>query len=245
MTKLLGSIFRTFVAGALAILPIALTVMIVVWLGRLLHDYAGPGSLIGKGVAQIGFVLAPSDAWAYFFGIAVIPIGIYFIGLFFQTSVAQQINNAVDRFVARIPLVGSIYGLTNRFAAILDQEDDVDLKSMSPVWVTFGGERGVSVLALMSTADIVMIDGKSHHIVLVPSAPIPVGGGLVFVPTDWVRPAEFGVEALTNIYVSMGVAAPQYLETLNDDKIKPAETKKLPAKKKRARPAKKPVSKKA
>jgi len=45
------------------------------------------------------------------------------------------------------------------------------------------------------------------------SAPIPFGGGLIFVPHDWVRPADFGVEALTNIYISMGLTAPQYQAT--------------------------------
>jgi uncharacterized membrane protein len=40
-----------------------------------------------------------------------------------------------------------------------------------------------------------------------------VGGGLIFVPQAWVRPAEIGVEGLTSIYVSMGVTAPQHLPT--------------------------------
>jgi uncharacterized membrane protein len=40
---------------------------------------------------------------------------------------------------------------------------------------------------------------------------VPVGGGLLYVPQDWVTPAELGVEALTSIYVSMGVTSPQHL----------------------------------
>ncbi len=44
-----------------------------------------------------------------------------------------------------------------------------------------------------------------------PTAPVPVGGGLLFVPEEWVTPAALGIEALTSIYVSMGVAAPQHL----------------------------------
>lgn len=38
-----------------------------------------------------------------------------------------------------------------------------------------------------------------------------VGGGLLFVPAGWVRVADVGVEALTSIYVSMGVTARQHL----------------------------------
>ena len=40
---------------------------------------------------------------------------------------------------------------------------------------------------------------------------VPVGGGLLFVPADWVRPADVGMEALTSIYVSMGVTAREHL----------------------------------
>jgi uncharacterized membrane protein len=31
---------------------------------------------------------------------------------------------------------------------------------------------------------------------------------VIYVPVEWVRPAEFGVERLTAIYVSMGMTSP-------------------------------------
>jgi uncharacterized membrane protein len=47
--------------------------------------------------------------------------------------------------------------------------------------------------------------------VLVPTAPVPVGGGLLYVPEHWVTPAPVSVEALTSLYVSMGVTSAQHL----------------------------------
>ena len=55
----------------------------------------------------------------------------------------------------------------------------------------------------------IVIGEQQYHVVLVPSAPVPVGGCLVYVPLEWVKPADFGVEALMSIYVSMGVTTPQ------------------------------------
>ena len=52
---------------------------------------------------------------------------------------------------------------------------------------------------------------QPFHGVLVPTAPVPVGGGLLFVPAHWVVPAAVGIEGVTSIYVSMGVTAAQYL----------------------------------
>jgi uncharacterized membrane protein len=45
--------------------------------------------------------------------------------------------------------------------------------------------------------------------VLVPSAPVPVGGCLIYVPAKWIVRADVGVDALMRTYVSMGVAHPR------------------------------------
>jgi uncharacterized membrane protein len=47
--------------------------------------------------------------------------------------------------------------------------------------------------------------------VLVPTAPVPIGGGLLYVPVDWVTPADVGAEGLTSIYVSMGITSHQHI----------------------------------
>jgi uncharacterized membrane protein len=56
-----------------------------------------------------------------------------------------------------------------------------------------------------------VIEGARYRPVLIPSAPVPVGGGLLFLPEDWVKPAELKIEDLTSLYVSMGVALPAKL----------------------------------
>jgi uncharacterized membrane protein len=37
---------------------------------------------------------------------------------------------------------------------------------------------------------------------------VPCGGALIYVPSDWVKPADGGVERLMNVYVSRGVTSP-------------------------------------
>jgi len=84
---------------------------------------------------------------------------------------------------------------------------------MRPVWCHFGGPGGAAVLALLSTAQPVTLGGAHYLGVIVPTAPVPVGGALIYVPEHWIQPAEVGVEALTSIYVSMGVTSSQHLGT--------------------------------
>jgi uncharacterized membrane protein len=92
-----------------------------------------------------------------------------------------------------------------------DKGGEGGLKSMRPVWCHFGGPGGAIALGLLSSAEAVLIDGRRCLAVLVPTAPVPVGGGLLWVPEHWVTPADVGIEALTSIYVSMGVTSSQYL----------------------------------
>ena len=53
-----------------------------------------------------------------------------------------------------------------------------------------------------------MVGEHKYVAVLVPSAPVPFGGALIYVPADWIKPADGGVERLMNVYVSMGVTPP-------------------------------------
>src|SRR5437660_10203594 len=116
----------------------------------------------------------------------------------------------------RIPFVRNLYDVTQRFVAIMDRRDQDGLKSMSPVWCFFGGDGGAGVLGLLPMPKPILIGGEPYHVVLVPSAPVPVGGALIYVPTAWVKPANIGVETLMSIYVSMGVASPPTLESASE-----------------------------
>jgi uncharacterized membrane protein len=57
----------------------------------------------------------------------------------------------------------------------------------------------------------VLVNGERCLAVLIPTAPVPVGGGLLYVPESWVTRADVGIEAVTSIYVSMGLTSPQHL----------------------------------
>ena len=104
-----------------------------------------------------------------------------------------------------------MYGLADRFVGLLDQKPDADIGAMSPVWCFMGGGEGAAVLALLPSPDPIQIGGRRYYGVLIPTAPVPIGGALLYVPADWVRPADISIERLTTIYVSMGITPPPSL----------------------------------
>jgi uncharacterized membrane protein len=213
----LGRIVRIFFAGLIVLLPILVTVIVTVWFARLLHAYGGPDSLIGRLIVLLGLNLVSSTTAAYLLGFLTILGCIFVLGLVVETRLWPWVQKGLDALMMRIPLISNVYDLSKRFVAIVDRGGDKDsLQSMRPVWCFFGGEGGAAVLGLMPSPDPILIGEHRYVGLLVPSAPVPFGGALIYVPADWVKPAEGGVERLMNVYVSMGVTPPMSMPSIAD-----------------------------
>ncbi|HSC81745.1 MAG TPA: DUF502 domain-containing protein [Chitinolyticbacter sp.] len=206
------SILTTWLAGLIALLPLALTLTLIGWVISLLNQLIGPGSLIGKLFGLLGTPFASNPYLAYFFGTLLLIAAIYPLGLAVQSGLKRPLAALVDKTLRRIPLIGNLYNLADRFVGLLDQNQEADIGAMAPVWCFFGGD-GVAVLALMPNPEPVELEGRPYQAILVPTAPVPIGGGLLYVPCEWIRPAQIGVDKLTSIYVSMGITPPPTLKT--------------------------------
>ncbi|HEX2447441.1 MAG TPA: DUF502 domain-containing protein [Methyloceanibacter sp.] len=172
----MGRIIRTFLAGVLALLPIAVTVFVTAWVASLIASYAGPGSFIGRLIialgASLGLDISPSSTAAYLLGLAIILGAIFFLGVLVESGLRSFVLNSLDWLMSRIPLLSNVYELSKRFVAIVDRGGDKDsLKSMRPVWCFFGGEGGAAVLGLMPSPEPVVIGEHAYLGLLVPSAP--------------------------------------------------------------------------
>ena len=211
MKKIFHTPIRTFVAGLVAVLPVVLTVAVIVWVGSVVDQFVGPQSTFGRLLISIGLRVVDTKVAAYLIGIIVVLTAIYMLGISVEAGLKHRLQTFVDRSLGRIPVIGNVYNLAYRFVGMLDRKQETDLKAMSPVWCFFGGEGGTAMLALMPTSEPVMLGGRACHVILVPGAPVPMGGALLYVPVEWIKPASFGVEGLTSIYVSMGISTHQFM----------------------------------
>lgn len=210
----LTSMLRIFATGALAALPLAATVLIFVWAAGILIRWLGPESVIGGLLVSIGLGVGGSEVVGYALGIAIVAALLFGLGLLVEAGLQRGAAAAMHALIARIPVVGTIYDLIKKFVALMRPAADGDegaLKSMSAVWCHFGGPGGSAALALLGSDVPVLVNGQRCLAVLIPTAPVPVGGGLIYVPEHWVTRAAIGVEAVTSIYVSMGLTSPQHL----------------------------------
>ena len=199
-------------AGFIALLPLALTLGLVAWLASFLTTFLGPGSLVGNLLAQLGFQFVAQPAAAYALGLLIIIAAIYALGMIVRTRLRGRVAALMEALVGPIPVVGRLYGVASKFVTLLDRRDEANLDSMAAVWCFFGGEGGAAALALMPNPEPVMMNGKPYRAILIPTAPVPFGGGLLYVPEEWVKPAGIGADRLTSTYVTMGISTPPGLD---------------------------------
>ena len=216
MNRPVRTLLRIFVTGALAALPLAATLLIFIWAANVLIRWLGPDSAIGQLMVSIGLGVGGSEVVGYALGVAIVAAALFGLGLLVEARLQRGLAAAVNALVNRIPLVRSVYDLLRRMVALfVHREGEGDgPHSMSAVWCHFGGpsaDGSSAALALLGSDVPVLVNGQRCLAVLIPTAPVPVGGGLLYVPEHWITPADIGIEAVTSIYVSMGLTSPQYL----------------------------------
>ncbi len=207
----MGHIARVFLAGILGLLPVVVTAVVIGWLVSFVYTYVGPNSWIGRWLVTLGLSVSEDAIAPYVLGLLIVFGGIFVVGLLVEHRIGSWLGAVFDALIRRVPLVSNVYDLSKRFTSIVGPKSGDELKGMSPVWCFFGGETGAAVLALLASATPVKLSGEDYLGVLIPSAPVPFGGALVYVPSAWIKPASGGVEHLMNVYVSMGVTPPKSL----------------------------------
>ena len=211
---------QTFLTGVVAILPLALTVAVLLWVVGFVHNLAGPGSLCGTVLRSVGMSVVACDLTAYIIGLIVATLSVYLLGMLIENGGGHRWRNTMDEALHRVPVVGTVYDATKQLTSMFDRKQDAR-QSMTPVMCYFGDDRSAAIPALMPTPELVRLGGQEYRIVIIPTAPVPFGGALLCVKADWVQPAICGFEELVGVYMSMGVTAPKSLGDSGRDDNEP------------------------
>ncbi|WP_293766039.1 DUF502 domain-containing protein [uncultured Aquitalea sp.] len=208
LTRGLRAVAATWVAGAVSLLPLMLTLALLAWLSGLVNQLVGPSSALGRGFTLFGSLFSLHPVLAWVLGWGALLLAIYCLGLAVQRGLKGRLKRWINTAIERIPLVGGLYAIAEKVVGLIDKQPEADIAAMSPVWCFFGGD-GVAVLGLLANPQPLVLRGRPHLAVMVPMAPVPVGGGLLYVPAEWVEPAEIGIDRWTAVYVSMGMTPPE------------------------------------
>jgi uncharacterized membrane protein len=209
---ILKRLMQWFVAGVLALLPLIITVGVIVWVAEYVKAIVGPTTLFGEAMRRFGLQFVSNETIAFLIGVLLVLGIIFAVGMGAESGVRKFLHRLVEATLQRIPLVGSIYGTSKQVVAMLDRKDTDALKAMQVVLCYFGQQGGAGFLALLVSPERYRLGSRDFQIVMIPTAPVPIGGALLMVPVDVIQPTDVSVEGLMSIYVSMGITAGQFLK---------------------------------
>jgi uncharacterized membrane protein len=190
--------------------PVFVTVLVLQWVAGYVTAAFGPGTVIGGVLASSGMLITRSPFLAFWAGLGIAALIVWGIGLLVQTRWRAKLEGGLDSLFGRIPILGGFYRPMAQMIRMIGGTPSTELQGMSVVSVRFGDNT--EILALLATPQVFDMGDGPRHLVLLPTAPVPVGGALLFVATDHVRPVPgLGVDDLAKFYVSMGTIAPSTL----------------------------------
>ncbi len=204
---------RYFFAGVFAILPLVVTVAVVGWVSNYLVKILGPRTTAGSILESLGLSLLPNSTSSYVAGWIVVLAVVLTLGLFVELGAKSFFNRTLEYLFGRVPIIGNIYRTSRQVVEMLDTNSEEALKGMTAVYCYFGSKEGPAILAFLVSPKKFLIHGGEYQIIMIPTAPIPFGGAMLLAPSHLVVSADLSVEAMMNVYLSMGVAAPDYIAT--------------------------------
>ncbi|MCG2840516.1 DUF502 domain-containing protein [Sandaracinobacter sp. RS1-74] len=211
-----GTITRAFLTGLAFLGPLLLTAIVLAWVFSQLIGFVGPDSLVGHVLTAGGRLFAGERAHPLFsFAIGVLLVGAFVtaLGFLVQDRAKKALEEWVDGMVGRIPLLGNVYRPVAQLLRSMGGGKAEEMQSMGVCRVEFGG--GVETIAFLASAETYDVGGGPARLVLIPTAPVPIGGALLLVAAHKVHPIpEMKFDDLARLYLTMGMTPPAHFRTV-------------------------------
>jgi uncharacterized membrane protein len=202
---------NNLLAGILTIVP-----LVVVWtvFSFILTLLAAAGRPMAEAVtgylAQDFPALAPwahNRAVGWIVDVLVALLVLYGIGAVAGRVVGQKLIEWVERGIARIPLVETIYSAVKKLIDVLRQKPG---ENQRVVLIDFPHE-GVKTIGFVMRTFPDARTGEEIAAVYVPTAPNPTSGYLQLLPLSKLTPTDLGTEQAMTMILSGGAVTPAKL----------------------------------
>lgn len=194
MVKLKGTVRNTFVAGILALIPVALTYYFIRLFIRFFDNMVQPllTPLVGFHIPGLGLLVSL--------------FLIYLLGILATNIIGKSALSLFERWLSYIPVARTIYQTTKQVLNALTLSKSGFEKV---VYVEYP-RRDCWTLAFV-TSRVQNPSGVTFVSLFLPTTPNPTSGWVLFVPEKDVIPAELSIEQGLKIIISGGAVCPETL----------------------------------
>lgn len=199
-TRTAGRLTAIFVQGLIALLPLAVTIAILWWLGITAERILG---------WAIRWAL-PDEWYVRGMGIAAGVLVIFLVGVLMNIYGVPKLIHLGEKLIGRIPLVKTVYGAVRDLLGFFSRSGREGAVSQVVV-VTFGdsGIKAVGLLMRDTFEDLPEgLGGEDYLVVYFPQS-YQLGGMLLLVPRANVAPLDMNLEDALRFIVTAGAKSVQ------------------------------------
>jgi uncharacterized membrane protein len=202
-----------FLTGLAVLAPLLLTGIVLIWLIDQLISIVGPTSAVGRILSMGGRIFvddATDPLLSFLIGLGLVVAAVTALGFVVRDRAVDLFEDWVDRAVGRVPILGQVYRPVAQLVRGVAGHKPHEMSAMSACRVEFGG--GVETVAFLASPDPIDVGGGPSHLVLIPTAPVPIGGALLLVPAEKVHVlSDMKFDDIARLYLTMGMAPPPAL----------------------------------
>lgn len=200
--------FNRVLAGLILVVPLWVTLLTAGFLYRTIDGILRPISTWSIFSQFFGETTAHHPVLEFLIVVTLAVLLLYLLGLLSTTYLAQSLYEMCDRFLLRIPLLKSIYGLSKQVVDLLATRSGESFKAV--VLVEFP-RAGCYTLGFLTGHTHLEGEPSALVNVFVPTTPNPTGGYMLLLPRESVRKVEMSVENAIKMILSGGAITPETL----------------------------------
>lgn len=184
---------RSFVAGFLITMPLAVSVAASIWLFRVVDGFLGPAieNVIGARIPGVGLVTTL--------------LGIFLVGVLTTNVIGKRIVQQGEQWLLRVPVFRAIYAPVRQLVAAFSPDNEFGFKRVALVEEATGG----FVLGFL-TREFTVDRGRGPEVLVaiyVPTNHLYLGDVFIY-PKSVVRFPDLSVQQGIRIFLTGGMSLP-------------------------------------
>lgn len=205
LSRQLGRFARIFLTGLLAVLPIAITIAVTLWLIRFAESL----------LAGMLDILLPGSLYLPGMGLLLAVVLIFLIGLGLQGVFVNQLLHGVDGVLNRIPLIKTVYGAVRDLTGMIGGKDKRRFSQVVMVRLPVTQFRLVGFVTIENLQSSGLADSNDEVAVYLPMS-YQIGGYTVLVPRSCLTRLDMGFEDAMRLVITAGLSRPQDTDSHDD-----------------------------
>lgn len=190
------SLSKIFLAGLAAVVPIAITLYILYWLGSSAERLFG---------GMLKFILPHALYWPGM-GLAI-GIGVIFLaGLFMRAWIVRKLFNWAEGLVTRIPFVKTVYGSAKDLIAFVTSPKEREFNQVVAITLPNTRIRLLGFITRDDVHDVAAGLAPEGDIAVYLPMSYQIGGYTVFVPRSTVEPVDMSMNDAMRFAITAGMS---------------------------------------